>query len=118
LKVRKRNGKYFLRGDIENYYFWEGPNYRMRRFIVTFQNKKNLNQSFIPTILNRDKVINFFQNSNLKWFREVELDDNIDWTKGQFRVVASWEINWHEQNYECCSMYETNSFILKKNDSD
>ena len=113
LNIKKKSGKYFLRGDIENYYFWEGPNYRMRRLFVVIRNKKNPNQSAISSILSQDKLINSFQNSNLKWFREVELDNNIEWTKGQFKIVVAWEINWHEQNYDCCSAYETNNFVLK-----
>ncbi len=114
LDIKKKDGKYFLRGDIENYYFWRGPNYRMRRLSIVFINKENPNQEFSSVILNPDKVINTYGSTNLKWFREVELNKDINLTKDQFLMKVSWEINWHEPNDHCCSTYEFNNFILKK----
>ena len=114
LNIEKKSGKYFLRGDIENYYFWRGPNYRMRRLSIVFINKENPNQEFPAVILNPDKVINTYGSTNLKWYREVELNQNINLTKGQFLMKVAWEINWHEPNDLCCSTYEFNNFILKK----
>lgn len=113
INIKKREGRYYLRGEIENYYFWEGPNYRMKRLYVIFRNKKNPTQALAAIILDSDKIINRFGSDNLKWFREVVLTDGIDWTKGQFQLEVSWETNWHEPNYYCCSSDESNNYVLK-----
>jgi len=125
LKIREENDRYFLRADIENYYFWKGPNYKLTNFFVFFVNKKVADKKIFWTILDSGKINNTLGPSNLKWFREVELTgginlaggDNltgkVDLTKDEFQITVAWQTFWFEPNYQCCTSKETNSFDLK-----
>ncbi len=113
IKIENKDGRYFLRGDIENYYFWEGPNYKMQLFIVKLKNKKDPKQEFVSTILNPNKLINKFGSSNINWFREVELANKIDWTNDQFELSVGWQTSWYDPNSSCCGSDELNYYILK-----
>jgi hypothetical protein len=113
LKIKEKNGKYFLRADIENYYYFQGPNYKMTDLYVSFINKKNPDKKFSWPILDSGKLNNGIGSVNLRWFREVELADMVDFAKGEFLMVVDWQTFWFEPNYSCCGSKEVNFFNLK-----
>jgi hypothetical protein len=138
--LKRVDGRYSLRGEVESYYFFGSPSFNIRslgliispiesnnRANSTIKKEQVVSRSkiFPYSILSRETLAtaeyynlmsnNGLWNYNRDWFREVDLPPDLKLGKGKYHIDVTWGISWRDGQF-CCytNMPQINMLNLKK----
>ncbi len=112
LKLEKQKNGYLLNGDIEKYYFWGTPNFKLSNLQVLIKpNSKSQYREY--EIFPQKTILNTLGSSNLFWSKEMQLPDQA-LIKGELDIKLMWSIDWRHSNSRCCSSKQINYLNLTK----
>jgi hypothetical protein len=141
LKVILKNidGKYFLRGEVESYYFFGSPSfniqsmsllinpaesnhevvsdYKMRQ--VAARNDKTKFDILSRGTLATADYYNIMSNNGLwnyprDWFREIDLPQDLKLKKNKFFIDLTWKVSWRDGQFCCYSSLPHSNIINLK----
>jgi hypothetical protein len=141
VNLKRVEGRYSLRGEVESYYFFGSPSFNIRSLGLTISpiessndpdstnnrkqvaSRSNILSSY--SILSKDTLAtadyynlmsnNGLWNYNRDWFREVDLVPDLKLEKDKYNIDVTWRISWRDGQF-CCytNLPQLNSLNLKK----